>query len=171
MKKQNYTCLIFALTAIFFLLDHCLVYAEINDNSRVVFMEGEFSIGNRYCTEEQNNSDWCADEIPHQIKLKDFSMDKYEVTNSEYMKCFAEGVCNPNELHETRPDDFSDMKQPVVFVSWKDAQTFCNWRGGNLPTEAQWERAAQGDNLGGAHFKQVYNSGATEFKRSFRYDG
>ena len=89
MKKQDYTCLIFALTAIFFLLDHCLVYAEINDNSRVVFMEGEFSIGNTYCTEEQNNSDWCADEILHQIKLKDFSMDKYEVTNSEYMKCFA----------------------------------------------------------------------------------
>ena len=38
--------------------------------------EGEFSIGDIYCTEEQKNSDWCADEIPHKVKLKSFSLDK-----------------------------------------------------------------------------------------------
>ena len=160
-KRQNHTFYICALTVVLFLLSTDLVEAGNNANSQVVFQEGEFPIGSSYCAEEQKNYDWCADEIPHPVKLKAFGMDKHEVTNSEYMECFAEGVCNPNELHETRPNDFSGMKQPVVFVSWNDAQTFCKWRGGSLPTEVQWERAAQGDNPGGAHFKQMYNSGAT----------
>ena len=161
MNKQKDTYSIYGFVVLIFLLHFFLVNASPNISSQIIFQEGEFSIGDIYCAEEQKNSDWCADEIPHKVKLKSFSLDKYEVTNSEYMKCFAEGICNPNDLHETRPNDFSGMKQPVVFVIWEDAQIFCKWRGGNLPTEVQWERAAQGDNPGGAHFKQIYNVGAT----------
>ena len=161
MKKQKYTYSIYGFAIIIFLLRFNLVDALPNVSNQIAFQEGEFSIGDAYCAEEQKNSDWCADEIPHKVKLKSFSLDKYEVTNSEYMKCFAEGICNPNDLHETRPKDFSGVKQPAVFVTWEDAQTFCKWRGGNLPTEVQWERAAQGDNPGGAHFKKIYNVGAT----------
>jgi formylglycine-generating enzyme required for sulfatase activity len=65
-------------------------------------------------------------------------------------------------LHEDRPSDFNKPRQPAVFVSWEDAQTFCAWRKGSLPTESQWEAAAQGQRLGGAFFRQPYGTGAPE---------
>ena len=161
MNNNKYVYFICKYMVVIILSTYISVSAENNDANQINFKEGEFSIGDVYCSEEQSNSDWCADEIPHKVRLESFSIDKYEVTNSNYMKCFAEGICNPNDLHETRPNDFNAMKQPVVFVTWADAQKFCKWRGGDLPTEAQWEIAAQGSNPGGAHFKQVYNIGTT----------
>ncbi len=129
------------------------IYAE-TDEKRALIPAGEYSLGSYYCEEEQNNADWCNDEVPRKVRLEDFRIDKNEVTNADYRECFIAGVCEPAILHEDRPEDFNKPNQPIVFVNWKDAETYCVWRGGQLPTETQWETAAQGKKLGGAHYQQ-----------------
>lgn len=137
-----------------------LLYAEPQAVDKVLIEAGEFVMGSTYCADEQSNSDWCSDEVPHKVRLDSYFIDTHEVTNSDYQKCFEAGECGPNSLHEDRPQEFNQPGQPVVFVTWEDARTYCQWRGGRLPSEAEWERAAQGENPGEAHFGKKYKEGA-----------
>ena len=56
MKKQKYTYFIYAFVIVIFLLHFFQVDALPNVSSQITFQEGEFSIGDIYCVEEQKNS-------------------------------------------------------------------------------------------------------------------
>ncbi len=78
----------------------------------------------------------------HLVYLKDYLIDKYEVSNNDYEKFLHEtGHPVPKYWYDER---FNKPDQPVVGVSWEDAAAYAKWADKRLPTEAEWEKAARG---------------------------
>ncbi len=88
-------------------------------------------------------------ELPkHQVYLSAYEISRYEITNAQY-RAFIEATDRPTPRGHNGEEIWADETlsgdtQPVVGVTWFDAQAFAEWIGGSLPTEAQWERAARG---------------------------
>ena len=123
---------------------------------------GDYTLGS-----DDYDRDADSDEKPLQtVHLAAFRISRYPVTNAQWRLFMEEGGYTKEHWwqhgwaqresnHWTEPSDWGDARfnapnQPVVGVSWYEAQAFCAWlaqtRGHvvTLPTEAQWEAAARG---------------------------
>jgi formylglycine-generating enzyme required for sulfatase activity len=81
----------------------------------------------------------------HEVDLDGYWIGKYEVTFAQYDRyCGETGKENPGD------EGWGRENRPVINVSWDDAAAYCRWLSQKtglkfqLPTEAQWEKAARG---------------------------
>ncbi|MFQ5631062.1 MAG: SUMF1/EgtB/PvdO family nonheme iron enzyme, partial [bacterium] len=123
-----------------------------------------------------------ADEKPvHKVALPDFSMSAHEITNAQFCVFLNEQDNKEEEggktwleiesqycLIEQRSGKFVPKQgyadHPVVEVSWYGARAFCEWLGGRLPTEAEWEYAAR---AGGKRIKYPNGNTLSHYDANF----
>ena len=101
----------------------------------------------------------------HRVYVRDFWIDRHKVTNAEFVRFLNARGARSAEGEDYFDWDDPDVRihgpsrgpagpyapdpgfenHPAVEVSWFGARDYCLWRGRRLPTEAEWEKAARGE--------------------------
>jgi sulfatase modifying factor 1 len=134
------------LLLIIFLLPVSILMSQVTPPDMVLIPAGEFTMGKN----SPNPTDWQPE---HKVSIKEFYIDKHEVTNRQYYEfCTKTNYPLPELWGMTQFKcglEFPD--HPVVGISFSDAVKFADWAGKRLPTEAEWEYAARGG-LSGSNY-------------------
>jgi eukaryotic-like serine/threonine-protein kinase len=109
---------------------------DSKDVQMVLVPKGEFTMGSDKGSSDQRPA--------HQVFLDSYYIDKFEVTNALYKRCIEVAVCDP-PTNTTYYYNSQYAQHPVVYMNWDMAKEYCEWRDALLPTEAEWEKAARGE--------------------------
>src|ERR1700690_331192 len=136
-------------------------YTSPKDGMVIVYVPaGNFPMG---------SNDGRPDQAPvHTVSLDAFWIDQTDATNAMYAKCVDASACKqPADLGSATHDSYFGNSQfdnyPVINVDWNMADTYCKWAGRQLPTEAQWEKAARGPNGNAYPWGNSFNGTLTNY--------
>ncbi|HEY6877497.1 MAG TPA: SUMF1/EgtB/PvdO family nonheme iron enzyme [Polyangiales bacterium] len=100
-----------------------------------------------------------AHELPAQrVFVSGFGIDRYEVSQAEHARCLEAGACDPSSYLTDHPG-LRGADLPAIGLDYAQATRLCHFRGGRVPTEAEWERAARGDSVRRYPWGVFYNPG------------
>lgn len=105
------------------------------DVDMVYVPSGEFTMGSIYLVEEKPM---------RKVFLDGFWIGKNVVTVAQF-RAYCSDAIYEFQWDEYKPEWGWIDNYPMVNVTWDEAAAYCKWAGGDLPTEAQWEKAARGD--------------------------